>query len=156
MKFYIEQVVYDKSILQKLGNKNAVIKYWNDAETHLQARYCHITLGTKIRIQRIGNFEYFDKKIVASDAGLETVRDNAKKVIGSADLVVYIAHDETSSDGTIGIAWSPVVCEPSEYNSQKTSINEWRPNALAFGGVSTKITFHFEFVRYLGLTLTEF
>ena len=69
-----------------------------------------MTLGTKIRIERIGNFEYFDKKIVASDAGLETVRDNAKNVIGSADLVVYIAHDETSSDGTIGIAWSPVVC----------------------------------------------
>ena len=97
-----------------------------------------MTLGTKIRIERIGNFEYFDKKIVASDAGLETVRDNAKKVIGNADLVVYMAHDETSSDGTIGIAWSPVVCEPSEYNSQKTSINEWRPDSVAYGGVRKK------------------
>ena len=108
-----------------------------------------MTLGTKIRIERIGNFEYFDKKIVASDAGLETVRDNAKKVIGNADLVVYMAHDETSSDGTIGIAWSPVVCEPSEYNSQKTSINEWRPNALAFGGVSTKIPSKSHFISNL-------
>ena len=87
----------------------------------------------------MGKFEYLDKKIVASDAGLEAVRDNAKQVIGSADLVVYMAHDETSSDGTIGIAWSPVVCEPSQFNSQKTSINEWRPDALAYGGVSTII-----------------
>ena len=134
-----EQVVYDKSIREKLGSKNAVIAYWNDAAPHLQARYCHVTLGTKIKVERVGKFEYFDKKIVASDAGLETVMNNAKEVIGSADLVVYMAHDETSSDGTIGIAWSPVVCEPSQFNSQKTSINEWRPDALAYGGVSTKI-----------------
>ena len=78
---------------------------------------------------------------MASNEYLQKIRSNAKKVIGDADLVVYMAHDETSSDGTIGIAWSPVVCEPSEYNSQKTSINEWRPDALAFGGVSTKIPF---------------
>ena len=75
---------------------------------------------------------------MASDAGLETVMNNAKEVIGSADLVVYMAHDKTSSVGTIGTAWSPVVCEASEYNSQKTSINEWRPDSVSYGGVSTK------------------
>ena len=125
--------------MAKLGSKAAVEAYWNAAAPHLQARYCHVTLGTKIKVERVGNFEYFDKKIVASDAGLETVMNNAKEVIGSADLVVYMAHDETSSDGTIGIAWSPVVCEPSQFNSQKTSINEWRPDAAAYGGVSTII-----------------
>ena len=87
----------------------------------------------------MGKFEYFDKKIVASDAGLETIMNNAKEVIGSADLVVYMAHDENLSDGTVGIAWSPVVCEPSDYDSQKTSINEWRADPAAYGGVSTKI-----------------
>ena len=85
----------------------------------------------------MGKFEYFDKKIVASDAGLETIMNNAKEVIGSADLVVYMAHDENLSDGTVGIAWSPVVCEPSDYDSQKTSINEWRSDSVAYGGVST-------------------
>ena len=135
MLYHDYQVVYDKSILEKLGSKNAVIAYWNDAAPHLQARYCHVTLGTKIKVERIGDFVYFEKKIVASDAGLETVRNNAKQVLGSADLVVYMAHDERSSDGTIGIAWSPVVCEPSDYDSQKTSINEWRPHAVAYGGV---------------------
>ena len=121
-----------------MGSKNAVIAYWNDAATHLQARYCHETLGTKIKIERIGSFEYFDQKIVASDEGLETIRNNAKQVIGDADLVVYMAHDENSSVGTIGTAWSPVVCEPADYNSQKTSICEWRPDSVAYGGVSTK------------------
>ena len=141
-KFNDLQVVYDKSILKKIGNKNAVIAYWNAAAPHLQARYCHVTLGTKIKVERVGKFEYFDKKIVASDAGLETIMNNAKEVIGSADLVVYMAHDENLSDGTVGIAWSPVVCEPSDYDSQKTSINEWRPDSVAYGGVSKK---HFRY-----------
>ena len=64
--------------------------------------------------------------------------NNAKEVIGSADLVVYMAHDERLSDGTVGIAWSPVVCETSDYNDQKTSICEWRPDSVAYGGVSKK------------------
>ena len=72
-KFNDLQVVYDKSILKKIGNKNAVIAYWNAAAPHLQARYCHVTLGTKIKVERVDKFEYFDKKIVASDAGLETI-----------------------------------------------------------------------------------
>ena len=122
-----------------MGSKKAVIAYWNAAAPHLQARYCHVTLGTKIKIERIGDFKYFDKEIVASNEYLQKIRSNAKKVIGDADLVVYMAHDETSSDGTIGIAWSPVVCESSQFNSQKTSINEWRPDAAAYGGVSTII-----------------
>ena len=72
---------------------------------------------------------------MASNEYLQKIRNNAKKVIGHADLVVYMAHDESSFDGTIGIAWSPVVCEPSWYNDLKTSINEWRPNSISFGGV---------------------
>ena len=122
-----------------MDSKEAVVAYWNAAAPHLQARYCHVTLGTKIKIERIGDFEYFDKEIVASNEYLEKIRNNAKQVIGDADLVVYMAHDKTSSDGIIGIAWSPVVCELSDYNSQKTSICEWRPDSVAYGGVSTKI-----------------
>ena len=86
-------------------------------------------------MERIGNFEYFDQKIVASGDGLDTVKSNAVQVIGSADLVVYMANDEASLWGTIGIAWSPVICSSSGSNAWKTSINEWRPQAVSFGGV---------------------
>ena len=134
------QVVYDRSIKEKLGDEAGVITYWNSAAPHIQARYCHETLGTKIKVERIGSFGYFDQKIVASGAGLETVKSNAAQVIGSADLVVYMANDETSLWGTIGIAWVPVVCSSSGSNPWKTSINEWRPTSVSFGGV---ITFYY-------------
>ena len=129
--------MYDKSIKEKLGSKNAVIAYWNDAMPHLQVRYCHETLGTQIRVERVGGFEYLDQKIHASGDNLMKIKSNAKDNIAkaNADLVVYIANDENSLYGTIGIAWSPVVCEPFWYNDLKTSINEWRPNSISFGGV---------------------
>jgi hypothetical protein len=129
------QVVYDKSIKEKLGDEAAVIAYWNAAAPHLQARYCHATLGTQIKVERIGNFEYFDQKIVASGDDLGVVNSNAVQVIGSADLVVYMANDEASLWGTIGIAWSPVICSGSSSNGWKTSINEWRPQSVSFGGL---------------------
>ena len=121
--------------MKKLGSKNAVIAYWNDAMPHLQARYCHKTLGAQIKVERIGNFEYCDQTICASGEYLNKIKSNARKVIGQADLVVYMANDEHSLYGTIGIAWSPVICEPSWYNDLKTSINEWRPHAVSYGGV---------------------
>ena len=128
-------MVYDKSIKEKLGDEAAVIAYWNAAAPHIQARYCHATLGTQIKFERIGNFEYFDTKIVASGDDLDTVKPHAPTVIGSADLVVYMANDESSLWGVIGIAWCPVVCSSSSNNPWKTSINEWRTTSVAFGGV---------------------
>ena len=77
-----------------MGDEAAVIAYWNAAAPHIQARYCHATLGTQIKFERIGNFEYFDTKIVASGDDLDTVKPHAPTVIGSADLVVYMANDE--------------------------------------------------------------
>ena len=102
-------------MLEKLGNANNVKAYWNAAAPHMQAHYCHNTLGTKIKVERIGNFEYFNQAIVASSVSLETVKSNARQVIGSADLVVYMAHDPSSLYGTIGITWVPVICSGSLY-----------------------------------------
>ena len=150
MIFVYSQIVYDKSILAKLGSKDKVISYWNAAAPHIQARYCHASLGTKIKFERIGNFEYLDQKIVASSAGLEAVKPHAPKVIGSADLVVYMANDESSLWGTIGIAWCPVICGPSYHNAWKTSINEWRPDSISYGGVKLFLSF---IKRYLYIFL---
>ena len=46
---------------------------------------------------------------------------DTKNDIGSADLVLYMGYD-TSYWGTVGIAWSPVVCQHSGYNKYKVDI----------------------------------
>ena len=77
-------------MLEKLGSQENVLEYWNAAAPHLQARFCLSTLGTKIKIERIGNLEYFYQKIVASRRGLDVVKSHGIQVLGSADLVLYM------------------------------------------------------------------
>ena len=133
------QVGYDDSILAKLGSAAAVEAYWNAAAPHLQARYCHSTLGTKIKIERIGNFKHYaGKTITASSTGLHTMFDDTVADLGSADLIAYMCHDTYGYGvyGVIGTAYLSVVCGHSNSNKYKESINEWRPTSVAFGGVN--------------------
>ena len=124
-------------MLAKLGSAAAVEAYWNAAAPHLQARYCHSTLGTKIKVERIGNFKYYSgKTLTASSTSLQEMFDSTVADIGSADLMTYICHDPSSLPGVIGIAYRPVICDHSSSNKYKESINEWRPTSVAFGGVN--------------------
>ena len=85
---------YDDSILKKLGSAAKVRAYWYAAAPHLQARYCHSTLGTKIKVERIGNFKHYaGKTLTASDKSLQKMYSTTAKDLGSADLMTYICHD---------------------------------------------------------------
>ena len=125
--------------MAKLGGASAIEAYWNAAAPHLQARYCHSTLGTKIKVERIGNFKHYaGKTITASSTGLQTMFDDTVADLGSADLIAYMCHDTYGYGvyGVIGIAYLSVACHHSYYNKYKESINEWRPTSVAFGGVN--------------------
>ena len=63
---------------------------------------------------------------------------------------MYMANDESSLWGTIGIAWCPVICAHSSQNAWKTSINEWRPDSISYGGVKLFLSF---IKRYLYIFL---
>jgi hypothetical protein len=85
------KVGYDDSILAKLGSASAVEAYWNAAAPHLQARYCHSTLGTQIRIERVGNFKHYaGKSLTASGASLQLMFDDTANDMGNADLIAYM------------------------------------------------------------------
>ena len=125
--------------MAKLGSAAAVESYWNQAAPHLQARYCHASLGTKIRIERIGNFKHYAKIIRASGAGLDSVRADTRNDLGDADLMTYMAYQDTTGlrSWTNGIAWLGRVCHPHPLaKEQKASINHWQSSAVAFGSVN--------------------
>ena len=122
--------------MAKLGSASAVEAYWNAAAPHLQARYCHFTLGTKIKIERIGNFKHYaGKTLTATKANLISLFDDTAHDIGDADLITYMSY-ENNQYGTIGIAHTGVICDHPYYNKYKSSIVEWRSTAVAFGGVN--------------------
>ena len=120
--------------MEKLGSKAKVQAYWNDAAPHLQARFCHSTLGTKIKIERIGKFKRYSGTLIASGENLKAMQNTTAKIIGSADLMVYMCHDSSPGLGTLGMAYIGSVC--GNNNKNKQSINEWRKTPNAFAGVN--------------------
>ena len=123
--------------MAKLGSASEVEAYWNAAAPHLQARFCHNTLGTKIKIERIGCFKHYaGKTLTASTASLEAMWDDTEADLGSADLMVYICYDTSSYGGVMGKAYKYKVCLPPDENKWKHSINEWRYTSVGFGSVN--------------------
>ena len=114
--------------------------YWNAAAPHLQARYCHSSLGTKIKVERIGDFKHHaGKTLTASGDSLKQMQADTVDNLGTADLYVYMVHDASSQWGTAGIAYRSVVCGHYPYKKYQQSINEWRKQgSVAYGAVDIK------------------
>ena len=78
-------------------------------------------MGSKVLVERLpGIKHYAGKTLVASGAKLEEMFALTASDIGSADLMLYMGYD-TAYYGVVGIAWSPVVCDPSQYNKYKVN-----------------------------------
>ena len=78
LDFYIcSQVFYDKSLKTKLGSHKAVKSFYDSAHVHLQAAFCHVSLGTKIKLERLGEVSEYKpkngKKLLANDQGMFTI-----------------------------------------------------------------------------------
>ena len=124
--------------MEYLGTSDAVEAYWNAALPHLQAHFCHSTLGTKIKIERVGGFKHYEgKKLLATFGHLNEMMEPTAEDIGTADLMAYMSHDATSNAtqnwGVVGVARLGVIC--GDHKSTKLSIIEWMPTASEFGFV---------------------
>merc|ERR1712008_388830 len=120
------RVGYDDGFKNKVGGTAQAEAYIAATWPHIQVSYCHSSLGSKVLVERLSGIKHYSgKSLQASGAKLQEMFTDTKNDIGSADLVLYMGYD-TSYWGTVGIAWSPVVCQHSGYNKYKSSINEWR------------------------------
>ena len=122
----------------KLGSKAKIEEYWNQAAPHLQTRYCHPSLGTKIKIQRVGDFIGVKESLRATDGSLIGMFGITRDLLSDeADLMVYMTHDIGSQVGVVGIAYLQVVCNSNKDDAHlKQSINEWQETTAVYGAVS--------------------
>ena len=91
---------------------------------HVQADYCHPSLGSKVKIQVEGNPRYFgDLVLRPSTEDIYSMRETTRLNLGSADLMVYLVNQcDHLPDCYHGIAFRSTVCR-SSYDSRKQSIN---------------------------------
>jgi len=146
------KVFYDKSLKTKLGSHKAVKSFYDSAHVHLQAAFCHVSLGTKIKLERLGEVSEYKpkngKKLLANDQGLFDASDFTLKNIGKADLIIYIT--DNLKDNLLGIAPLATLCKPSftshevclddqstckskPANAWKFSINEYLKSVASMG-----------------------
>ena len=94
MSFIFLQAGYDKDFRDKTGGKSGAEKYIKDMLVHVQATYCHASLGTRIKITLLDCPYYPNAKILGNEASRDSMESATKSDLGSADLMVYIGYDK--------------------------------------------------------------
>jgi len=127
------RIGYGDLFKQKVGNPE---KYIRDGMAHAQAYYCHASFGSQIDLYypTIEHTPGFVFRTRASDSSStkstwQDLRTRMQKLtedtLGDMDLRVYVGYDEDTNDRQSGLASVGVVCDRTQYNSQKWSINEY-------------------------------
>ena len=97
MDHLFSQVGYDDGLKKKLKSKNVINKYVASIWTHLQANFCHNSLGSKVLVQQFGSIKHFPGKTIRKSSGpygLKGMEYTTEKNLRSADLMLYVAVDQ--------------------------------------------------------------
>ena len=127
------KVGYDDSFNNDLGSASAAAAYLDSVFTHVQTFYCHATLGSKIQIERDGDYTHHAGqtwKAEPDSGSLDgPIKDITYASSSNAHLFVYLCKDPQSW-GVIGLAWVGTLCGPNSWKGYKASINEKRNSAV--------------------------
>ena len=90
-------------------------------------------MTSSVLIERLDGINLYDVDLETDSASLQSMYDTTAADIGDADLMLYFAYvgDGYASGG--GIAYCPVVCESSDYNGYKQSINGYGSDESSMG-----------------------
>ena len=107
-------MVYDNTF--KSGVKN-IEKYINALWTHLQANYCHYSLTSKVKVEKVGKAVHVNKDMKDTEG---STLDNFKKankdyLTGGAHLVAYLGYQ--SKGGFSGLATVDAVCRKNTHQN---------------------------------------
>ena len=125
------QILYNNPLLTKMGSEEEVSKLINSVMTHVQAYYCHPSLGSKVKLQQSG-VKYYKESWPVKPETLERLRKILDTDLkdSKADLFVGLTYNNDTY-GDMGMAWTKVVCDKWERNSC-TSINKWDSDMTTF------------------------
>ena len=126
------KVGYDDTFNADLGSASAAATYLDSVFTHVQTFYCHASLGSKIQIEKDGDYTHHSGQTwTATGDNLDgPIMDITFASSSNAHLFVYLCKDPEMW-GVIGIAWVGTLCGPNSWKGYKASINEKRQSAVS-------------------------
>jgi len=108
--------------------------YLDSMFTHVQTFFCHDTLGSKIQLQRDGDYTHHSGQTWKADSDYGSldgpIMDITYASSSNAHLFVYLCKDPAFY-GVIGLAWVGTLCGPNSWKGYKASINEKRESAVS-------------------------
>ena len=98
--------MYDNTFKNGVTN---IEKYINALWTHLQANYCHHTLKSKVKVEKVGNADHVDKNMLDNSSATlaKFKKDNTGYLKSGAHLVAYLG---LKNGGYAGLASKGTVC----------------------------------------------
>jgi hypothetical protein len=95
-KFFV-QVGYGDNFNGKVGSNAAANTYWQNALVHVQAHYCHSSLGSKIKISTLSVNHLSGTKLTASVASAQALESSNSARLQGADLMVYMVKNNSEN-----------------------------------------------------------
>merc|ERR1719328_327135 len=97
--------------------------------THVQVFFCHASLGSKIQLQRDGDYTHHAGQTWKAESDSNSlqgpIRDITAAHPSDANLFVYMCKDPEMW-GTVGLGWVGTICGPSSWKGIKANVNERR------------------------------
>lgn len=115
---------YDDSFSKKMeSNHSQAVGYIDDVMAHMQAIFCHDSLGTKIAVQRAEEVKYYEgTSLEVTEEGLRAMGDNTAKDLNGTNLMVYMVYGGEDPD-RLGKTWVGTVCYADD--KYQMSLNAW-------------------------------
>jgi len=121
------RVGYDNKFLGNAAFNHGVAQFHiRQTWAHMQAYYCHSSLGSKIYVE-LHSMKHYNVDLPGDNtlAGLTMMKPHSKKDLGSADLMLYMGLKCCGTKKNGEVSKIGVVCRSSGYNSLKQSVNLW-------------------------------
>ena len=129
------QILYNTPLLTKMGSQDEVLKMINSVMTHVQAYYCHSSLGSKVRLQQSagsGVKYYQEADWIVSEDTLKRLQEIAQTDFKNSKANLYVGLTFDAKSNNVGLAWGKTVCNPSDNLEWGISINAWDSDMTTF------------------------
>ena len=124
------QILYNTPLLTQMGSEAGVSKLINSVMTHVQAYYCHRTLGSKVKLEQSGVKYYEETDWPVTEETLQKLANIAKTDLAKseANLFVGLTH-APHGNHVAGLAWESAICNSRDWSM---SINAWDADMTTF------------------------
>ena len=140
------RVGYDNKFMNRAGGKQRAEQRIAQAFTHVQAYYCHYSLGTKIQLHRYSIKHYNENWCNHDNACLNyACRHNPADMQGVDDMVFFT--DDAGMKWS-GVGWVGSICGGNHFIRNMCNLNVYQEYAANLAGVSTGYPNKFNFIHF--------